>query len=806
MARKMGVTASSLPSSVDLTLGNMPVGNQGKQGSCVAWAVGYYYKTYQEQRQHGWDASRVDRRFSPRYLYNLINDGEDRGASFPHAFESLIDNGITDLNDCPYDQFDYLTQPTAEQREAAKPYRIADYAAIWRGAGGNDVNQIKARLAAGDPVPLGIPVYQAFYFCQGGWVDSPAPGETCYGNHGICAVGYDDGAGGGQGGIKIVNSWGSDWGAGGYTYLSYSFVSNYVWEAWTTTDRSNDRPQVNSLSPASGTFDTEVTISGDNFGRLRGTSGVRFGTTPAAVTAWNNEMVKAKVPAGVGKCNVSVVNFAGEQGNGKPFQVDLSISGVAPGVTRPGEVAVVDGAGLGTGGTLKLDAQVLEVISWTDDSISFRAPAKPCSGYIKAYQGSKSSNAVAFGVVNSIWYLPEGCTGAGFETWVLVQNPNGTPAHVNITYMTPAGAVEGPAAVVGANSRQTFNVADTVPGEWNVSTRVTSDKPIIAEHAMYGNGRKWGSESVGVEAPARTWYLAEGSTADGFETWILVQNPNSAPVGVQVNYMTARGKVGGPYVVLPGNSRMSFNVADTVNGASGVSTRVDSDKPVIAERSVYWNGRRGGHDSIGVTSPSETWYLAEGSTGGGFETWIPVVNPGSQDARVALTYMTDKGEVKGPTVKVKAGTRTSFFVADTVPNCWGVSTRVTSDQPIVAERSVYWGGRIEGTNSLGVTAAADSWDLAEGSTAPGFETWVLVQNPSDQPAEIAITYMTPKGSVSGPSLKLPANSRKTFFVADTVPNEWSVSTRVTADKPVIAERSMYGNDRTWGHDSVGSPK
>jgi hypothetical protein len=182
------------------------------------------------------------------------------------------------------------------------------------------------------------------------------------------------------------------------------------------------------------------------------------------------------------------------------------------------------------------------------------------------------------------------------------------------------------------------------------------------------------------------------------------------------------------------------------------------------------------------------------------------MNPGSKDARVTLTYMTDRGEVKGPTVVVKAGTRHSFFAADTVPNTWSVSTKVTSDQPIVAERSCYWNNRIEGTNSMGVTSPADSWDLAEGCTGAGFETWVLVQNPNSTPTKITLTYMTPGGSIAGPKVTLPANSRKTFFVADTVPNQWQVSTRVTADKPVIAERSMYGSNRTWGHDSVGISK
>jgi hypothetical protein len=64
--------------------------------------------------------------------------------------------------------------------------------------------------------------------------------------------------------------------------------------------------------------------------------------------------------------------------------------------------------------------------------------------------------------------------------------------------------------------------------------------------------------------------------------------------------------------------------------------------------------------------------------------------------------------------------------------------------------------------------------------------------------------MTPQGLRKGPALTLPARSRKTVFVADTVPDNYSVSTRVTSDEPVVAERAVYGNNRAWGHDSVGS--
>jgi len=39
--------------------------------------------------------------------------------------------------------------------------------------------------------------------------------------------------------------------------------------------------------------------------------------------------------------------------------------------------------------------------------------------------------------------------------------------------------------------------------------------------------------------------------------------------------------------------------------------------------------------------------------------------------------------------------------------------------------------------------------IAEGCTASGFETWVLVQNPGTRDANIDLTYMTPSGPVQG---------------------------------------------------------
>jgi serine protease len=403
------------------------------------------------------------------------------------------------------------------------------------------------------------------------------------------------------------------------------------------------------------------------------------------------------------------------------------------------------------------------------------------------------------------WYLAEGSTNGGFETWVLIQNPGSAGTTAHLTYMTPAGEIAGPSVTLAPQSRVSINVADTVPNEWSVSTKVTANDSIIVERAVYWNNRKGGHESIGVMSPSPDWFLAEGSTAGSFETWILIQNPNDASATAQLTFLTTAGEVSGPSVTLGPKSRQSINVAKYVPNEWSVSTKITADSLVIAERSMYWNNRQGGHDSIGVTSGSTTWYLAEGATNGGFETWVLVMNPGDVQAIAQVTYMTPTGEKPGPTLLLEPGTRQSVSVADTVPNEWSVSTTVTSDEPVIAERATYWNNRIEGTESIGATAPAKTWYLAEGSTNGGFETWVLIQNPLTTGTSIDISYMTTSAEVPGPSFALGPKSRVSINVADAVPGQWSVSTKVTSTEPIIVERSMYWNNRAGGHDSVGVP-
>ena len=403
------------------------------------------------------------------------------------------------------------------------------------------------------------------------------------------------------------------------------------------------------------------------------------------------------------------------------------------------------------------------------------------------------------------YYLAEGCSANGFETFILIQNPNAEPVDVTVTFIREGFDIEGPVFSLEGESRSTVNMADYAGESYSTATEVTSTKPVFVEKSMYWNDRAGGHGTVSSSTPSKTWYFAEGSTGEGFSTYLYVLNPNQKSAKVDLTYMTPSGEVKGPQIIIPPRFRESVNVADTVPETWSVSARIESDIPVVVERCIYINGMATGHSSIGVTEMAAEWYLPEGSTGGDFETWILVMNPNQLQATVSLTYMTEDGPVIGPSSTLGPFQRDTFNVADTVPSTWSVSTRVTSNQPVIAERAMYWNNRQGAHDSIGVTSTSKKWCIPEGCTGGDFETWILVQNPDTKSADIQITYMTETGPIIGPSFELQPNSRKSINVAETVPDCWSVSTMVDASAPVIVARAVYWHNRVDGHDTVGIP-
>ena len=436
--------------------------------------------------------------------------------------------------------------------------------------------------------------------------------------------------------------------------------------------------------------------------------------------------------------------------------------------------------------TARIDAQA------SDDKYAIRPAAAP------VYVNSSIPD------LSTTWYLAEGFTGHNetggeFEEYVLIQNPDPAEAAIDVTFMLSGGETVERSYRLAPNSRFTITVDDILP-DAEVSTYIHSDRRVAVERAMYFNGRKAGHASIGVSAPSEIWYLAEGYTAEHFDEFVLIQNPGDTEAEVTATFMIqGADNVTEEYSVGP-HSRFTIHVDDIIPGHS-VSTRIESTEPVVVERAQYLNYMTAGHCSIGATSLSQTWYLAEGYTDQGFEEWVLIQNPQDSYNNITVTLMESNGQNMVRNYLLPPECRFTMMIDDLLPAS-EVSIKVRSEHPVVVERAMYWNDRSDGHDFIGTPTPDSEWYLAEGYTDQGFETWILVQNPGDEQRNVTFTFMEPSGVNTVRTYQVAPRSRFTVGVDEILPAS-EVSTRVSADGPIIVERAIYFNNRSGGTDSLG---
>lgn len=217
------------------------------------------------------------------------------------------------------------------------------------------------------------------------------------------------------------------------------------------------------------------------------------------------------------------------------------------------------------------------------------------------------------------WFLAEGATGPFFDCFVLLGNPNNAAANVSLLYLLPDGTTVPQQVVVPPNSRTTINVETVAPQLLNaaVSTTVTSDVEIVVERAMYwpdlSLGWQEAHNSFGVTSPGLRWGVADGRIGGerGYETYILLANPNTVPAEVHVNYLTGGGILTRTYVLQP-TSRLNIWASQDVpglgQGAFSAEVQVLNYQPIVVEKALYWNAGglvwAGGTNVVATRLPS----------------------------------------------------------------------------------------------------------------------------------------------------------------------------------------------------------
>jgi hypothetical protein len=437
------------------------------------------------------------------------------------------------------------------------------------------------------------------------------------------------------------------------------------------------------------------------------------------------------------------------------------------------------------------------------------------------------------GYVESTRYLAEGATSAFFDTRFAILNPGDADASAQLTFQRSGAAPVVHALGVPAHSRVTVD-PKTIPGleAAEFSTVLHADRLLVLDRTMTWNaaGSRYGSHSeTAVAAPSTIWYLAEGATHSGFQLFYLLQNPGAVPTTVRVRYLRSAGAPLEKTYDLAPQSRL--NIWVNVEDFDGLGQALASAEfsavlesldgtPIIVERAMYRSNQgrtfNAGHESIGASAPSTSWFLAEGATGPYFDLFLLIANPTPTDAQIRLHYLLDNGKTYMRTLVAPANARSGVWVDNEqfggVPGYplanVAVATSVESlnDVPLVVERSMWWPGDgstwHEAHNSTGATTTGSVWAIAEGEVGgtEQYETYLLIANTSGTPGSAKVTLYFEDGSTAEKNYDMGPWSRTNVAVGPDFGQVVQgrrfgavVESLGPVPPPIVVERAMYSS-------------
>ncbi len=441
--------------------------------------------------------------------------------------------------------------------------------------------------------------------------------------------------------------------------------------------------------------------------------------------------------------------------------------------------------GVGTGATVTVN-------------FSFPEAGRPFTG---------GHDAVGIPTGSTQAYFAEGFTGYtaswSFHEYISVLNP-GAAQTLTVTYLLASGGPIVKTYNLAAQSRMTINVNQEVGPMQQVSAALSAPNPFVAERAMYflyPSGVNGGHDVMGAQSLGTTFYFAEGYTGAGFDEYLTVMNTNaSQTANVQVTYYFNGGAA--PKTVnhpVNPSSRLTVHVNDATEAGANqeVSMKVTSNLPILAERPMYFNyfGETGGDVIVGAATPLTNLNLAEGHVGQGFDEYLTILNPNAAAAHLTITYFLGSGNPVAQPLTVAANSRATVHVNTVLPSGTDSSVHITSDQPILVERPMYftYNGWTGGHDAMAVPDSALSTTLyfAEGFAAGNNAEYYTILNKQSVAATVTFTFYFNSGSPTTKTITVPANSRWTEHINTDLPAGTPNAVQLTSSQPILAERPEY---------------
>ena len=217
---------SQLPDTVDLRQYDSPVESQGNLGSCVGNAMTNAYELMVNEidRTKFQELSRLYVYYHSRYIEGTVP--KDAGVTYlRNALKAVQTFGICTEVLWPYDIQNFALQPYPECYVDGCSRKLTLYERI------QTIDGMCNALANNRPIIIGTVIFEGFMALNRDDATIKMPTSIDYeiGGHSVVILGYSLP----EKKFLVKNSFGDDWGDGGYCWMPFEYVERYVFESWT---------------------------------------------------------------------------------------------------------------------------------------------------------------------------------------------------------------------------------------------------------------------------------------------------------------------------------------------------------------------------------------------------------------------------------------------------------------------------------------------------------------------------------------------------------------------------------------------
>jgi hypothetical protein len=346
-----------------------------------------------------------------------------------------------------------------------------------------------------------------------------------------------------------------------------------------------------------------------------------------------------------------------------------------------------------------------------------------------------------------------------------------------------------------------------------------------------------------IQGGSTTAYFAEGYTGvaatNGRATFTEVLNllnPSATTLVANITYyIQGVAKPVGVSRSIGPSSVVRESVTADVGPDKTVAAVVQSPQRLFVTRTITRVAADGtrldGSTTLAVSTPGQSWYFPEGYTGATFQEYLTILNPSSVAAKVSILLAPQAANASGAktvTLTVPALSRATANIRALNPTsaAKAVGMIISSDQPIVPERVIYFGdgsgsGKFGATVSGGVITSGTHLRLAFASSGgldatgnmKGNQAFLTVLNPaaSGPAIKVVATFYDAAGhGIGSPAVvTVSPSTRQTIdgnkALGSAVVSDYSVE--LTASGVIAVESAQYydGSPNLGRHPGVDYP-